>query len=146
MFFLGLSCLEASRIPHKSAFLTSEGSAWDVSSPVQLSSAFRHHTVQFAYSLSHCAAVTDTALLHTPPTVALGCELLKNAPCWKLRVLLECAGEATEPATGGTQEYHVEEPDQSASEAEEPAPPPSKGRGRPKKTNTNPGQVCCTDQ
>ncbi len=122
MFFLGLSCLEASRIPHKSAFLTSEGSAWDVSSPVQLSSAFRHHTVQFAYSLSHCAAVTDTALLHTPPTVALGCELLKNAPCWKLRVLVGVVQvRRLSLQQEATQEYHVEEPDQSASEAEEPA-------------------------
>lgn len=55
------------------------------------------------------------------------------------------AGEPTEPATGATQEYHLEEPDQSASEAEEPTQQPSKDRECPKKaTTTSAAQVCLT--
>ena len=49
------------------------------------------------------------------------------------------AGEATD-GEAAAQEYLVEEPDQSASEAEEPSPQP-KGRGRPKKADKAPAQV-----
>ena len=59
-------------------------------------------------------------------------------PLPMLRVVWGFAGE---PASGATQEYHVEEPDQSASEAEALQEQPSKGRGRTKKAETTPAQV-----
>lgn len=61
------------------------------------------------------------------------------------RIFCLFTGEATE-GEAAAQEYHVEEPDQSASEAEEPPPQP-KGHGRSKKTGKAPiqGQISRSD-
>ena len=73
-----------------------------------------------------CSAPCESCLSACPATAAS-------------RIFCLFAGEATD-GEAAAQEYHVEEPDQSASEAEEPPPQP-KGRGRPKKADKAPTQV-----